>query len=87
MLRRAEGPSRSTHPFVMPGLDPGIHSVSFERVEAPMEWIAGSSPAMTVRVRSAERRVSKHDPSPLPLRERAFRPAREARRVAGRVRG
>jgi hypothetical protein len=31
----------------MPGLDPGIHAVTTERVEAPMEWIAGSSPAMT----------------------------------------
>jgi hypothetical protein len=31
----------------MPGLDPGIHAVSFQRDEAPPEWIAGSSPAMT----------------------------------------
>jgi hypothetical protein len=31
----------------MPGLDPGIHSVSLQRNKAPMEWIAGSSPAMT----------------------------------------
>jgi hypothetical protein len=33
---------------VMPGLDPGIHDVMSQRVEAPMEWIAGSSPAMTI---------------------------------------
>src|SRR6478672_7708673 len=32
---------------VMPGLDPGIHAVTLERTEAPVEWIAGSSPAMT----------------------------------------
>src|SRR5262245_26275801 len=31
----------------MPGLDPGIHSVNAQLDEAPMEWIAGSSPAMT----------------------------------------
>jgi protein-S-isoprenylcysteine O-methyltransferase Ste14 len=33
----------------MPGLDPGIHAVSSRRVEAPVQWIAGSSPAMTRR--------------------------------------
>jgi hypothetical protein len=38
---------RRLAPVVMPGLDPGIHSVSLERKKAPMEWIAGSSPAMT----------------------------------------
>ncbi len=32
---------------VMPGLDPGIHAVTSQRVAAPVEWIAGSSPAMT----------------------------------------
>ena len=31
----------------MPGLDPGIHVVTLRRVEPPMQWIAGSSPAMT----------------------------------------
>jgi predicted lactoylglutathione lyase len=31
----------------MPGLDPGIHAVTSQRAEAPLEWIAGSSPAMT----------------------------------------
>ena len=31
----------------MPGLDPGIHSVTSRPAEALMEWIAGSSPAMT----------------------------------------
>jgi hypothetical protein len=33
--------------FVTPGLDPGVHAVIAQRVEAPTEWIAGSSPAMT----------------------------------------
>jgi hypothetical protein len=37
----------SQPPFVVPGLDPGIHSAWFRRDEAPMEWIAGSSPALT----------------------------------------
>src|SRR5262245_63254984 len=32
---------------VMPGLDPGIHAVTLERTGPPVEWIAGSSPAMT----------------------------------------
>jgi hypothetical protein len=31
----------------MPGLDPGIYAVSSQQDEAPMEWIAGSSPAVT----------------------------------------
>jgi hypothetical protein len=31
----------------MPGLDPGIHAVTSQRIWAPMVWIAGSSPAMT----------------------------------------
>src|SRR5262245_65895249 len=31
----------------MPGLDPGIYAVASQRFEALMEWIAGSSPAMT----------------------------------------
>jgi hypothetical protein len=35
----------------MPGLDPGIHSDPFQRDEAPMEWIAGSSPAMTRKMK------------------------------------
>jgi hypothetical protein len=33
--------------FVIPGLDPGIHAVTWQCVEALLEWIAGSSPAMT----------------------------------------
>jgi hypothetical protein len=37
-------------PNVMPGLEPGIHAVPLRQSEAPMEWIAGSSPAMTVVV-------------------------------------
>jgi hypothetical protein len=37
---------RATAAFsVMPGLDPGIHA-AFRLVEA--QWIAGSSPAMTL---------------------------------------
>src|SRR5262245_38729667 len=31
----------------MPGLDPGIHSTTSQQAETQMEWIAGSSPAMT----------------------------------------
>jgi len=38
----------------MPGLDPGIHSVTSRQVETPMEWIAGSSPAMTEEATSRE---------------------------------
>jgi hypothetical protein len=37
----------------MPGLDPGIHAVTARQVEAQMEWIAGSSPAMTSSFSSA----------------------------------
>jgi hypothetical protein len=33
--------------LVMPGLDPGIHAASIQQAEALVEWIAGSSPAMT----------------------------------------
>jgi len=33
---------------VMPGLDPGIHAARSQQAGAPLEWIAGSSPAMTV---------------------------------------
>jgi ATP phosphoribosyltransferase regulatory subunit len=33
----------------MPGLDPGIHSVSSRKFAPVEEWIAGSSPAMTTR--------------------------------------
>jgi hypothetical protein len=35
------------HRVVMPGLDPGIHAVTSQQAETPVEWIAGSSPAMT----------------------------------------
>ncbi len=31
----------------MPGLDPGIHAVTVPQIERRVEWIAGSSPAMT----------------------------------------
>ncbi|MET0380435.1 MAG: hypothetical protein ABWZ94_00870 [Methyloceanibacter sp.] len=34
--------------LVMPGFDPGIHAVTAQQAEAPAEWIAGSSPAMTI---------------------------------------
>ena len=44
--------------FVMPGLDPGIHAVTSQPMEAPMEWIAGSSPAMT-RKEKRERNAKK----------------------------
>jgi hypothetical protein len=37
--------------IVMPGLDPGIHAVTAQRAEKPVEWIAGSSPAMTDSVK------------------------------------
>src|SRR5262245_21993258 len=40
----------------MPGLNPGIHAATSKQDEAPMEWIAGSSPAMT---RSATTLLSK----------------------------
>ena len=32
---------------VMPGLDPGIHSVARMITSTVTEWIAGSNPAMT----------------------------------------
>ena len=35
---------------VMPGLDPGIHSVTFPISCNETEWIAGSSPAMTTNI-------------------------------------
>ena len=35
---------------VMPGLDPGIHSVTALRTSTATEWIAGSSPAMTTEM-------------------------------------
>jgi hypothetical protein len=44
----------------MPGLDPGIHAVSFQQDEAPVEWIAGSSPAMTRSVAGALSRGQMH---------------------------
>ena len=34
-------------PRVMPGLDPGIHSVTSPFIEASMEWTLGSSPGVT----------------------------------------
>ena len=34
---------------VMPGHDPCIYVVTFRRADASTEWIAGPSPAMTVR--------------------------------------
>jgi hypothetical protein len=36
----------------MPGLDPGIHSVTILKTASATEWIAGSSPAMTTDVGS-----------------------------------
>ncbi|MCI0431611.1 MAG: hypothetical protein L0210_13860 [Rhodospirillales bacterium] len=46
-LRVSDDSAALSHLIVMPGLDPGIHAVSSQRVEASMAWIAGSSPAMT----------------------------------------
>ena len=44
----------------MPGLDPdpGIHAVTSQLAAAPVEWIAGSSPAMT----SASKRLAGQSP-------------------------
>jgi hypothetical protein len=47
ILRRGNKLFALAPSFVMPGLDPGIHAVTPQGVDAPMEWIAGSSPAMT----------------------------------------
>src|SRR3990170_8659553 len=38
-----------SHRAVMPGLDPGIHAVTPQPAEAPVEWISGGSPPMTTR--------------------------------------
>jgi hypothetical protein len=35
--------------IVLPGLDPGIDAVVYQPGERRVEWIAGSSPAMTER--------------------------------------
>jgi hypothetical protein len=40
--------------LVMPGLDPGIYSLTPRRGETTAEWVAGSSPAMTSRVSRLE---------------------------------
>jgi hypothetical protein len=37
-----EGAAKRHRLLVMPGLDPGIHAVALRRLEAKMEWIAGS---------------------------------------------
>ena len=44
----------------MPGLDPGIHAVARQKVEGPLEWIAGSSPAMTVLLESSRAEDQRH---------------------------
>ncbi len=36
-------PAGRNRSLVMPGLDPGIHAVTAQQVERPMEWIAGSA--------------------------------------------
>jgi hypothetical protein len=52
-------------PVVMPGLDPGIHSVALAQGSTVPEWIAGSSPAMTT---SWERLYGRSGaPSPAPF--------------------
>ena len=47
--RVAETIARAFIIFVMPGLDPGIHAVSGSTSGGGTEWIAGSSPAMTMK--------------------------------------
>jgi hypothetical protein len=42
---------------VMPGLDPGMHSVAPKTPATVTEWIAGSSPAMTTVDVAARRAV------------------------------
>ena len=49
--RAAKGGARRASSVVMPGLDPGIHSVAVVLVSPTEEWIAGSSPAMTTNLR------------------------------------
>jgi hypothetical protein len=43
----------------MPGLDPGIHSVTVEVGFEITEWMAGSSPAMTIILRTVAVFLSK----------------------------
>jgi hypothetical protein len=47
VIRHGRG---NTSIVVMPGLDPGIHSVAVDNWMRVTEWIAGSSPAMTTTV-------------------------------------
>jgi hypothetical protein len=48
---RANGGEAMKHAprLVLPGLDPGIHAVTAQHTMEPMDWIAGSSPAMTTK--------------------------------------
>ena len=42
----------------MPGLEPGIHAVTSQRMGTPMEWIAGSKPGNDVLGYSAASAIS-----------------------------
>jgi hypothetical protein len=50
---KSRGLTLRSDPGLDPGerLDPGIHAVTAQQAEAPMEWISGLSPAMTSSIR------------------------------------
>jgi BirA family transcriptional regulator, biotin operon repressor / biotin---[acetyl-CoA-carboxylase] ligase len=48
ILARAAISTQNPHTVVMPGLDPGIHSGTELPSPSVTEWVAGSSPAMTM---------------------------------------
>ena len=52
--------------LVMPGLDPGIHAVTAQLAQTPMEWIAGTSPAMTTGERGGWGEYPSVEDSPPP---------------------
>jgi hypothetical protein len=54
MIRIAHSPWRTV--FVMPGLDPGIHVLACAFGTA---WMAGTSPAMTIRKYFSEQSFSR----------------------------
>jgi hypothetical protein len=51
MRRGGEGDAATTNIVVMPGLEPGIRSVTVATGVGVVERIAGSSAAMTTRIR------------------------------------
>jgi len=75
--------------LVMPGLDPGIHTVKDPRANASMQWIARSSPAMTVRVKhnapNARSRIRRCGPalSPAPASASGMRSDKGRTECAG----